>query len=500
MRQNRNSAMRRKNEGGSYLVLGAFVLVALMVTAGLAVDISRKYQLEQKAQDTADAAAKAGVAMMPSLSAMALGCTTYIQQSAGAWYVPRDEDIVCQISADNLSGTVGVFIRGTWDPIIMPAWLVGDNNYEIGRYAIARGVITVNNTDTGDTIGATDFGELALWIGDTSPPGGTCGGDYNAQLSSNNVDIWGMTQINHDVNIGPGPPANSVDFHGDVNVAGTITGDAVAINTSTTTEISQNAPVLEMPQLPVASEINVDLTLDINLPGAAAYYAPGSIVPLVDPVDGIYGNGNDVPIMASNSATPTDPVMVRYTGTVSGHQKWDVTGPNNMRIQAGNNPAYGNGFDLKVVGDLNIPNSIDGMDGMIWTTGTLTLGTNNGEYLTTTAATAVAGKDNPGSLFYTGPGATVAEPSLTLSGNFSQGSFTGLLYVDGGLNVTGNSSNNTQAVVGAVWAGHIDVNCGSDVTGNNWGILGNIDSIEGVPLAPAATTPAASTPIVWLQD
>lgn len=475
------------NEKGSYLVLGAFVLVALLIVAGLAVDVSRKYQLEQRAQDVADAAAQAGAQFVLNAGAAETAAISYVQQAAGSWYMPRETDVWVQtntvLATSTSYCTVGVMVRGTWDPIIMPAWLFGDPEMQITRYAIAIGSVTGGTAAGSLTAGDLGIGDVAFFIGDTAPGGGnpSCGGSYIAQISGNNIDVTGKVQINQNLNY------NGSDFVtiGQVNVAGSITGDPA--NVTATGGIVQGAPVVELPKID-ESKLKVDVVLDINIPGAMAYYGGGADVPLKGAgTNGVFGDADDSFVYADNGAA----VTAKYAGTDGfGHQLWEINGPNNRRITAAANPGFGEGVDIKVVGDLQYK-ALDGQEGLLWTTGALAISQNNADY----NATA----DNPGLVLYSGEPGDPTKESLLVNSNYSQESFYGLVYANGNAKLNGNASNNTHTIVGGLWAKRLDQDCAGAINGNNWGILGDITLLRDIPILGAPAAAKISSPTVYLK-
>lgn len=481
-----NIPMRpHRNSEGSYLVLGEFMLIALLMTGGLAVDIARKYQLEQRAQDVADAAAKAGALMLPDEAAARMAATAYIQQSAGQWYIPRDSDILIVISADNRTGTCGVIVRGAWDLIVMPSWLVGDNTYEVARHAVALMVSTGGASPKNPTLPQGGFGQFTLIVGDTIPPVGSTCGSLEADIPGNNFTmIDGGTQINHIFDLsGAG---GQVRFD-DVNAVGTIVNQGAIDHSGT---VTTPAAVVEIPEIP---DPNTDCILDITNPTVAARYPEDVITDLHD------DTGN---IVTTDEGYP---VQVLYNGLDAyGHQQWKIVGPANQTI-SGTNNSFGAGFDLKVVGDLQIAAcnadgslqgqgqaTIDGIHGCVWTTGSLQIRSNNSDY--------VATADNPGVVIYTGLPGNVNAPSFWIEANMSQQSIIGLVKVQGTFLMTGNGSNNVPLIKGALWTGRMDRDCGGGILGNNFGIEANGDVLSLVAIIDSENTPMRSTPMVWLKE
>lgn len=454
----------RTQEEGSYLVMGAFVLVALMITAGLAVDISRKYALEQRLQDVADAAAKAGALQLPDLSAARYACTTYIEQAVGTggWYTHADSDVKVYISADNKSGTCGVIVHGAWDPIIMPAWLVGDNENHVARYAIALMAATSGDTGSYPTIPPTGLGELTLIVGDTDV---SCGTDLEADLPGNNITIVGGTQINHTFDLTGA--TGEVDFE-EIDVSGSMINIAAAEGgQSSHGTVTTDVDPITIPDIPNPT---VDCTLDISDPTVLARYPVANTdYPLLE--------DDGTPVLADNGS----PVTIRRDAT---GETWSITGPANRRITSTGN-SFGNGFDLKVVGNLELATgTIDGIDGCIWTTGDLYLTAgNNSDYNATS--------DNPGVVMW-------VQGDMRVDCNNSGESIYGLVKVDGNFSMTGNGSNNTTLIRGALWAGTIDADCGGGITGQNFGITGDADVLDDVQIIDPTYNPLRSTPTVWL--
>ncbi len=492
IRMRNQHGLRRKRQRGSYLVLAAFVLVVLMLASGLAVDVSRKFSLEQNCQDIADAAAMAGANMLPDAARARLACSTYIQtfmSAANGQYVLETNAIQIRVDTATRSCTIGVIISGTWDPVLMPTWLLGDERYQTSRYSIA---VMAWDTIGGGTIGATidDRGldTMAFFIGDTYSVANNpqCGGGYEADISGQNFSVHGASQINHDLNVN----GANAEFDGQVNVVGTSTAPGATFSPAVTT----SAPIVAMPKLD-ESKMNVDINLDINDPDVAAYFPLNVAKSLVaGGTDGRIGvGGDDITIKASNSAcnNQTD-VTVTYTGTVAGHQQWSISTGNNLRINSACFASgLGNGLDLKVNGDV-VMTSGDGMDGFIWTTGSLELqGTMNADFNMT--------QDNPGLCVYTGPPADPTLPSFLCSANLSQQSFIGLLYIDGNCKFNGNGSNNEDTILGGLWAKRIDDDCSAGLFGNNWGITGDPSKIGDIPLVPLSSEPVRNAaPNVWL--
>jgi len=375
-----------------------------------------------------------------------------------------------------------------WDPLIMPAWLIADNDgvnqgYMISRFAIARNSWT--SGDTGGSSGGTllPLANLAFFIGDTvgSPGEPACGASKVASTNGNNFTVNGGVQINHDFIVN-----GNANFEDSVNIVGTnlTTDPGVTFNGGGTLG---GAVAIEMP--PVAEGTLVtDVVLDISTPAVAAYYSPiGTARPLLDAA------GN--PIMAVNGAgMAAAQIMVTYNGLDGfGHQLWSMTGDANKRITtasiAGNN--IGRGFDLKVNGDLTVT-GIDGWDGFVWTTGSLSLNMNNADFKQTS--------DNPGFVLYTGPPGDPVLSSLLVNANLSQESFVGLIYANGNARFNGNGSNNENTINGGLWAKRIDGDCAGVINGNNWGITGNAALLLTNPAIFPVGLAIRSTPDVWLQN
>jgi Flp pilus assembly protein TadG len=471
----------RNDERGSYLVLAAFILVALIITGALAVDISRKYQIEQKAQDVADAAAMAGAALLPDAARAESIAVVYIQQSAGSWYIPDDSDIQIVVSANNRSGTVGVLVQAAWDPIIMPAWLIGNEVYGVSRYAIAvmSWETTVTTYTSIDTFGNFPGGPWAIFVGDTSIASSTIG---------NSIKIIGDAHFNDTL---------TLSTHAQNSIEGTL--DAVSF-TGGGGITPVTGPVLSKPGLP-NERLYWDATLDENNAAQTAYYTVASPYknnarPLLDPF-----------------GTPVPNVTVAWD---AGNSKWLVFADGGGNVTtAGNTAVWGNGFDLNIVGqaDVALPNSSGGGAQLFWqgsiqTTKLITTTTNNGELRTVQPGQAVEGRDNPSLAFNAGTTLGPNTPAFDNGGNAIN--IYGVLYTEGRLVWTGNMNNynagnqGTEGAYDCVGNGFIkgSVVAGSLFSsGNNFKVYYDGPLTDDLPVVNPITPslPQYSTPTVWLH-
>jgi Flp pilus assembly protein TadG len=472
--------VRRTDEAGSYLVLAAFILVALMLTGALAVDISRKYQIEQKAQDVADAAAMAGAALLPDAARAESIAVVYIQQAAGAWYIPQDSDIQIVVSTDNRAGTVGVLVRAAWDPIIMPAWLIGAPTYGVSRYAIAvmSWETSVTTYVSEDTFGNFPNGPWAIFVGDTSIASSTIG---------NSIKIIGNAHFNDTL---------TLSTHAQNSIEGTL--DAVAF-TGGGGITPVTGPILPKPA--ISSELYWDATLDENNAAQKAYYTVPSPY------------RNNARQLLDPDGTPVPGVFVAWD---PGNNKWLVYADYGGNITtAGNTAEWGNGFDLNIVGqaDLALPNAAGGGSQLYWqgsiqSTKLVTVTTNNAELRTVQPGSGVEGRDNPSLAFNAGTTLGPNTPAFDNGGNAIN--VYGVLYTEGRLVWTGNMNNYNAGAQGS--AGNYDavgngfikgsVVAGSLFSsGNNFKVYYDGALSQDLPVINPIkpSLPQYSTPTVWLH-
>ncbi len=485
-----------RNERGSYLVLAAFIMVVLIVVAGLAVDISRKFTLEQKCQDVADAAAMAGAAFLPNDIRARVAAETYIQQAAGKWYEPRDTDIQIVVDTAHASCTIGVLVKGTWDPVLMPDWLVGGASYGVARYAIAvmRWETTATTILGNGTFPNGPGGPYALFVGDTEA--------ITSGTTGNNAWIDGSAHFNHAAQI------QWMDItNGTMEVPAGSTINAGKWTGSLDAAAGYEAP----PQINAAALV-YDVLLDQTNANQAAYYAAGVTKNLVRPgPDGSYGTGDDIPIKHANGTN----VTAQWTGT-----KWIVTTVNSqVRGSAGGlNTGIGAGVDLKINGsvDFNIPNAAGNYwEGSVQCSGKFFVNANNTELRCVLPAAAVSGQDNPGLGIYCGYG--LPDNSLAFDNRENATNIYGVIYCEGTLRWDGNVSNPSSSnpasppgtyttvgngfVQGSVYCDDMNLAAGGGSTGNNFKVFYDGVIAGGVPItnAPQSSPPRYSTPTVWLQ-
>jgi hypothetical protein len=484
-------------------------MVVLIIVAGLAVDVSRKFALEQKCQDVADAAALAGANSAPNAVTAKQAAVAYIQQSGGLWYAPADTDIQIVVSANNKSCTVGAIVRGVWDPVIMPDWLVGGDQYSVARYAIA---ISQWETSSVRTSGAgilsnAPGGPYALFVGETNPV-------VTNTVTGNGIAIIGSAHFNSEVRT-TGNPVQAPTISNGVFEAPDITGSIQGA-----TEIPTD--ILDRPYIDVNSLV-FDVLLDQTNSNQAAYYTAGDEVNMVRPgTDGLYGTADDIPILATDGTN----VRVEYLGG----NKWDVTTVSSGKtIDASNNFGIGAGVDVRVRGDLDLGQGA----GMTWTGslqavridgtsnyGVVSLQSNSLEFRAVLPSAAVAGLDNPSLAIHAGQGSPEWD-QLAFNNNGNMVRVYGVLYAQGTLAWTGNMANapaapgpagsysyigsnpNSSFVKGSIIAGDLDSSGGGTggISGNNVNIWYDGDLAGGLPITNAQTLSPEqySTPTVWLH-
>ncbi len=473
---------------GNYLILGAFGLVILLMAAALAVDVSRKFSLEQKAQDVADAAALAGAQQLPNVALARLQCTTYIQSAAGSWYVPPDTDITIFVSDDNRSGSVAVVVRGSWDPVLLPAWLFGDENYDISRFAIAAMTLetSVKVTYENGTLDSPPSGPYALFIGDTD-----AGSSQFGEPGANQITIVGNAHFNHCADIGG---QNHVDSQG-VFEAQCLEGDVAELEG----QKDGSSPYAVPPILNAAAMVS-DILLDISVGAQAAYYTLNTYKPLL-------AKNGSVVYMDDGSS----PVEAKWDGS-----QWTVrTGNKTVAPNAGFNTGMGNGIDLEVAGDLvlELPNSAGKFwQGSVRSTGKMSMGANNSEIRCVQKGDAVAGLDNAGLALHSGSG--LPDNSLAFDNAGNAVNVYGVLYVEGSLLWTGNMSaagtigtpgdynaTGNGFIKGMVYADDLSPANGGGLGGNNLKIYYDAEMISGLEITNAVTRtpPKYSNPTVWLM-
>lgn len=492
------------SQRGSYLVMAAFILVVLMIVGALAVDVARKYRLEQIAQDVADAAALAGAAQLPDEEAGRLAAMRYIQQFGTDSYVPSPTDIQITVSPDNQSGTCGVIVYGAWDAIFMPMWLTGDPQYGISRYAVAvsfRELTSETRYMPGDFSNAPT-GPYALFVGDSNTA-------ISSDVTGNSMQIIGGAHFNH--------AANFSSSNGSEILGGTLEATSLSGSVAGTMQVPTG---YEEPPTIDRSKLVSDVTLDISQSNQAAYYQAGVEVELHRPgADGLYGTADDIPVRQNDGSA----IKVTYQGG----NIWNLSlASHNVGVGATNNAGVGNGLDLSVVGDLNaeIPGSNAGGDQINWIgsivcSGRFTndngSGGNNSEIRAVTKANAAAGLDNAGIAVYSGysnPG------GLTFDNGGNALNIYGLLSTDGTLLWTGNMSNPSSSsptggtgtapydavgngfIKGAVVCRTFDTNQGGGVQGNNVKIWYDGTLTQGPPITDAlvVTPPRYSSPRITL--
>jgi len=478
--------VKTKKESGSYLVLAAFILVVLMVTAGLTVDISRKFMLEQTAQDVADSAALAGADMMPDSAKARQACIEYIQQHS-AGYVPYDSDIQITVSDEDRSGTVGVLVTGAWDPVIMPTWLVGNELYGITRYAIAVAAWdTSSKTIYGDgDLSNPPGGSYALFVGDTNV------GSSLSGLDGNNLYFKGDVHINGSITVSNSPQNTIV---GSFEAGSSAGGGGIAVQDGVAAE--------PWPEIDADKFVN-DVYLDKDNPADIARYG-GAGASLLGT------NGQPV-----KSASGVD-VTCRWDGS-----KFIITTDNSNVTAASSSQTatWGNGVDVKVNGslDINLPNT----QGKYWlgsfqVSGTISVpAANNNTELHGLYAdnadpnlVAIEGKDNAGLAVYAGASYTADQTAIDIQGN--QTCWYGTVYTPGRVNWGGNFNNynandeGTDGNYDASGNGFVkgSVICGSITsTNNNFQIYYDAALSDDFPItnSPQSSPPRYSTPTVWLQ-
>lgn len=468
---------RNQREKGSYIVLAAFVLIVLMMTAALAVDISRKYQLEQTCQDVADAAALAGAAMLPNAELARTTCTTYIRQAAGnTWYTPRDSDVLIAVAKDNRSGTVGVLVRGSWDPLIMPDWLVGGIlPNEVVRYSIAvMALDTSRQTWAGPgDLDSSPNGPYALFVGDTA---------IISSVLGNSLFLIGNAHFNDIVNIST--HIQNMQIDGTFEVAPGSTGGG-----GITPVVSgwEEFPALDR------SELVWDVVLDENDAVQKAYYNTAK------------------PLLASNGVAVPN-TTAEWDGT-----KWIIESTGNVTSDlAGQAGAWGTGVDLNIIGaaEIDLPGSSGGGSQNYWlgsisSTKLMELTSNNAEIRTVNKATGIEGLDNIGLAL--SPGWTMGPGQLAFDNGGNALNVYGLMHTWGNVTWTGNMNNYNAGYEGtggnydAVGNGFIkgSLVAGSlTSTGNNFKVYYDGDLSGDAPItnAQSASPDQFGTPTVWLQS
>lgn len=460
-----------KSEQGSYLVLGAFVMVALLIVTSLGVDLSRKYRLEQQAQDVADAAAMAGAAMLPDQAAAKQAAVRYILQHSGPDYVgamDQDEDIQVSVTANNLSGTVGVIVYGSWDPIFMPGWLSGAENHGIGRYAIAVNKRQVTGFDDPST-------GYAMFLGEPCA----------SSMSGNSFQIIGDAHINNEITFSTNNQSNIIGTleagtsHGEENI--TITGGT-----------DEPTAQITMPTLDQINQLRwpryYDVRLDTTISNQSTYYSGAAVPIVVNPGgDGLYGTGDDQ-LLAD--VTGNNSIMAQYTDADGdGIPEWTMS-TSNQSVTAANNSNIGTGVDVYIAGhaSIELPNSNAGGSQSFWkgsfhSTHTMTIvNSNNSEVRATSLAEAVPGLDNHNLALAS---ATSMPPgcNVTLSTNGNAVNAYGLVYTTGRLDWDGNMSN---------------YNSGNEGTSGDFNTVGN-GFIKGAIYAAAITNTKNNMKIYYDQ-
>jgi hypothetical protein len=451
-----------------------------MLTAGLGVDIARKFHLEQKAQDVADSAAIAGARMLPDVNRARTTVITYIQQAAGTGYVPWDSDIQVVVDVPNNSGTVGVLVTGAWDPIIMPSWLLGSPTYGVARHAIAD-----MNWDTTrsfgmnrDTAGSGIFGPWAIFVGDTS---------VSSAMNGNSIMLNGNSHFNDTVAL-----SNHVQ-----NVAnGTFeaaawTGTGGGITPTT-------GQYIEPPTLK-QDELVWDVVLDKNNPADITRYS-GAGAPLL--------GANNQPVRDAAGNT----INCRWDGTQF------VIEAGNSTVSAGTSgqtAAWGAGIDINIIGaaSFRLPYGSAGGGQCYWlgsiqTSERLLVTSNNSEIRTTKTSNGVPGKDNIG--LGLSPGYTLGPNQIGLDNGGNALDIYGLVITPARVEWTGQMNNYNAGYEGT--AGNYDcvgngfikgsLICGSlNSTGNNFKVYYDAGMQGGIPLNnPNYPSPIRySTPTVWLR-
>lgn len=507
----------RSRERGSYLVLAAFVVLMMMIASALGVDVSRKYRLEQVAQDVADAAALAAANYLPDEPAARAAAVRYIDQHTHGDYTAsmnQSADIQIAVSADNRSGTVGVILYGSWDAMFMPLWLTstatGEKEYMVSRYAIAnmKRTVTQDSYFAPGTVNQAPGGPFALYLGDSDA---TTTSDWEG----NNGWIVGSAHVNHPMDFtgSMGSELDSGDFESPFAITGTLTG-AMTIP----------APYVPPPAIYQDSLI-ADVRLDTNLPNAQAYYADGVVMPMIRPgPDGVYGDDSttamvneamdDIPIRMDDGSI----VTAMYTAITG---LWTV-GTGNSNVTSAMNNGIGTGVDLYVNGDLSIgmPNSAGGGAQCYWkgsmrVSGKMTVTSNNSELRCVLDSEDVYGLDNAGLGVHTGWELPDGAVGLDNGGNMFN--IYGLAQVEAAVLWTGNMSNPSSSdpgttgnfdsvgngfIKGALVAEDMDDANGGGVVspGNNLKIYYDGTMTGGVPILNAAfnTPPRWGTPVVAL--
>lgn len=464
---------RTRKQKGSYLVLGAFVMTTLILTAGLGVDIARKFHLEQRAQDVADAASIAGARMLPNVAVARSTVVRYIQQAAGTGYVPWDSDVQIVVDTRQNNGTVGVLVTGAWDPIIMPAWLLGDPTYGVARYAIAdmnweTTRVTVNFTDT---FGRTPPSNFAIFVGDTLT---------SSALSGNSIFLNGKSHFNSSVtfsNHGQNISTDSITAASHTGGGGLATKLEAGVYTS--------PPVLDR------ASLVWDVTLDQNDAAQRAYYSVAR------------------PLLGANGQ-PVANVTCRWDGA-----QWVITASNNVTSAlSGQTANWGVGVDVNIIGmaSVHLPQGTSGGNQNFWlgsmqSTGRMLITSNNSEIRSVRPQDATL-RDNPGLAL--SPGYTLAANQIALDNGGNALNVYGLVHTSGRVQWTGNMNNYNAGFEGtpgnydAVGNGFIkgSVICGSlNSEGNNFKVYYDA-GWSGVPpriREPIQSPDRFSTPTVWLR-
>lgn len=486
----------RKQEEGSYLVLAAFVLVVLMLASALAVDVSRKYSLEQNCQDVADAAAMAGANLLPDAVRAQMACSTYVQSVASGLYQLDDSAVQIRVDTSTRSCTIGVIVAGTWDPVLMPSWLLGDEQYRVMRYAVAvMHWDTAATTFTGpDTFGNLPGGPWALFVGDTATASSSLG---------NSIHIIGEVHTNDAIALSTSPQ-NAI-------VGGTF---EVAAGSSGGGGITPVVSLYEVPPKIDNSGFVFDVTLN---EGSAADIAQYSV--------GVVNNRATWNNLLALNGQPVPNTKCFWDGT-----KFLLDCNSFVTPAAGatdQTAAWGRGIDVNVIGEVSVafPNGNGGVlppdntsspgnnqnywIGSFQTTKKLTVTSNNSELRCVKSSIAVAGKDNPGMAFNVGTSFQPGTVGFDNGGNAFD--IYGVLNTPGTLQWTGNMNNYSAGAEGT--PGNYDISgnngfikgsviCGalSNSLGNNFKIYYDGVLAPVVPvLNPYLTFPPRfSTPTVWL--
>lgn len=480
----------RVREKGSLLVVAVFGLIALILALAVAVDVARFMRLVHQAQVVADEAALGAAHYLPDTYGARSAAARFIKQrwphyniiaeggqfdgyahmtdSAGQPIFAEIVNLSTKAQGADLWAccTISVSVQALFDPIFTPRWLYG--NYATTGLIRSTTVFAdwddvpypIAGPPPGGNSGSQDtyIGDFGLFIG---------GGGCDVPVKANNWNVCGSVYVSGTgMAINPDGDNNQGNNFG-IECGGTFSSNGLdedgknnfgenANDGQYTTDIDSGAEAVPFPDTP--NSINYDIVIDTNDATSPAFGMTTAHAPRV------LTTTTGQPVMAGGQA-----VMFKR----SAGDTFELIYPNGAgagsAIDIASNPALGDGVDMKIVGNLNWPgsgsNSASGKDyeGSLWVTGNVAIDANNNDFRS--GRTGTQG-DNHGIVFMTGHDGDGG--NLAINGNMSQLSITGLIKVDGSVAITGNASNNTYNIEGALWARSVDCSAGFD--GNNWGI------------------------------